>query len=319
MLGQALPLRLYPVALATATVGWWAAIALSPEVRRWFVWSSVPESVLWAFLLADLAFLVGMPVAYACSRSPSWWVAHFWGASYATATTLSLSLFCGGGWLGSALMCVATVLSYAQLREVERRSNKTVSLFELPRGVIESRSPALMPNLLKTLLQVAIMWAVFLAILPAAILEAERRVAAPAFTPLPPPVAWIPFGLFGAIGLYCGGLFVIHGKGTPLPLDAATRFIVLGPYRWIRNPMATLGIAQGVIVGAAMGSYGVIAYSLLGAVVWHLTARPWEERDLEARFGESYRDYRRSVRNWIPRLRPYPKVAGMDRRIPPTD
>jgi len=50
---------------------------------------------------------------------------------------------------------------------------------------------------------------------------------------------------------------------------------------------------------------GVIAYALAGAVVWHLGARPPEERDLIQRFGEPYRHYRDTVPLWWPRRRPY--------------
>ena len=40
-------------------------------------------------------------------------------------------------------------------------------------------------------------------------------------------------------------------------------------------------------------------------MIWHLVARPMEERDLAARFGASYQAYRAAVRCWWPRLRPY--------------
>jgi len=93
-----------------------------------------------------------------------------------------------------------------------------------------------------------------------------------------------------------------RGDGTPLPTATAPRLVIAGPYRYVRNPMALAGIAQGVAVGFYLGSYGVIAYSLLGAIFWHTAVRPVEEHDLVERFDESYVQYRKSVRLWFPRL-----------------
>ncbi|HEX4607354.1 MAG TPA: hypothetical protein VH092_04035 [Urbifossiella sp.] len=42
---------------------------------------------------------------------------------------------------------------------------------------------------------------------------------------------------------------------------------------------------------ARLASPAVVLYALSGGPVWNLLARPWEEWDLESRFGESYRRY----------------------------
>jgi protein-S-isoprenylcysteine O-methyltransferase Ste14 len=69
--------------------------------------------------------------------------------------------------------------------------------------------------------------------------------------------------------------------------------------------MAMCGVLQAVGVGLCLGSPGVIGYAILGGVLWQYLARPWEEADMEQRFGERYRQYRDDVACWIPRLRPY--------------
>jgi protein-S-isoprenylcysteine O-methyltransferase Ste14 len=189
----------------------------------------------------------------------------------------------------------------------------------LPDGVVEARPASPWRNLAKTLLQTAAMWGTFLLALPLAVSAFECRFLEWEIVPPPPWLGWGPFVLLGSVGLYCGLLFCLHGQGTPLPLDATTRFLVLGPYRWVRNPMAMAGIGQGVIVGWMLGSPLAIAYALLGGAVWHWLARPWEERDLEHRFGEAYLAYRRRVRNWIPALRPYPRVVADKSVQPRTD
>jgi protein-S-isoprenylcysteine O-methyltransferase Ste14 len=49
----------------------------------------------------------------------------------------------------------------------------------------------------------------------------------------------------------------------------------------------------------------VVLYALAGGPLWHFLVRPWEETDLERRFGEPYRAYRAAVKCWLPRVRGY--------------
>jgi protein-S-isoprenylcysteine O-methyltransferase Ste14 len=130
--------------------------------------------------------------------------------------------------------------------------------------------------------------------------------------------AWcggILFVLGGLLGLTSGLVMAVNGRGTPLPTDCARELVVVGPYRCIRNPMAVAGLTQGVAVGVFLGSPAVIAYALLGGPVWDLFVRPWEEADLERRFGGRYRRYRAAVRCWLPSL-PGFRPASEDRAEP---
>jgi protein-S-isoprenylcysteine O-methyltransferase Ste14 len=159
-------------------------------------------------------------------------------------------------------------------------------------------------NTLKTLGQIAVMWTVLLGLLPLGIDRLERALA----TPRLPPLAAIGAAVFAAaslFGLLTANVLVRDGAGTPLPLDTARKLVVGGPYRHVRNPMAMLGFAQGIGVGLWLGSPGVLVYTAIGMAIWQFCARPWEERDLERRFGEPYRRYRDAVPCWIPRWRPY--------------
>lgn len=156
-----------------------------------------------------------------------------------------------------------------------------------------------------TLLQTAVFWTVFLLLLPWLVRAAERHLGLP---PLElPGEAWLGGALFAAasaLGLSTGLWMAVHGRGTPLPLASARTFVVSGPYRVVRNPMALAGITQGFAVGIWTGSAAVALYALAGAVMWHLLARPPEERDLAARFGAPFERYRRAVPLWLPRLGP---------------
>lgn len=93
---------------------------------------------------------------------------------------------------------------------------------------------------------------------------------------------------------------VRDGEGTPLPLDQTNALVVSGPYRFVRNPMAIAGIGQGLAVACLFQSIPILAYSLLGALVWQVVVRPFEERDMINRFGEDYLNYRRNVTCWLP-------------------
>jgi protein-S-isoprenylcysteine O-methyltransferase Ste14 len=174
---------------------------------------------------------------------------------------------------------------------------------------IESQSASVGHNVLKTSVQIAAMWTFFLALVPFVIATVEARLVDWHLPNIPLWIGWTLFAVLGSVGIYSGMLFAVHGKGTPIPFDTTTKFIVLGPYRWIRNPMAFTGIGQGVAVSLLWQSPAVLIYSLSGAVAWHLVARPWEERDLVARFGQPYEDYREAVPNWWIRLRPYPRIV----------
>ena len=172
----------------------------------------------------------------------------------------------------------------------------------------EARPAGFARNALKTFAQIVVMWAIFYALLPLAIfyLEGMLGLAQYRFGS----TAWLLAGaiLFlagGTLGLVSAAYMVAYGHGTPLPADCPRELVIKGPYRHIRNPMAMGSFAQGVAVGLMLGSPLVAAYALIGAVGWNYVVRPWEEMDLERRFGPPYAQYRDSVRCWIPRLRAY--------------
>ena len=124
---------------------------------------------------------------------------------------------------------------------------------------------------------------------------------------LAPPTgaAWIgivplAFGL--AIFAWCVIVFASRGRGTLAPWDAPRRFVAVGPYRRVRNPMY-LGVGA-VVLGEAIlfGSAALAVYVVVLALVWHAFVVGWEEPSLERTFGDEYRTYRASVPRWLPRL-----------------
>jgi protein-S-isoprenylcysteine O-methyltransferase Ste14 len=106
-----------------------------------------------------------------------------------------------------------------------------------------------------------------------------------------------------ALFVWTVSLFARIGRGTLAPWDPTRRLVVAGPYRHVRNPMITAVVA--VLMGEAVlfGSVAVAIWAAVFFVVNSLWFVLHEEPGLERRFGEEYREYRRAVPRWLPRLR----------------
>lgn len=102
---------------------------------------------------------------------------------------------------------------------------------------------------------------------------------------------------------WCIALFARVGRGTLAPWDPTSRLVAVGPYRYTRNPMIT-GVAT-ILIGEAIftGSRLIALWAMTFIVVNHIYFLVSEEPGLEARFGDSYREYKASVPRWIPRFR----------------
>jgi len=106
----------------------------------------------------------------------------------------------------------------------------------------------------------------------------------------------------GVVALWCVFSFAVTGKGTPAPFDPPRRLVILGPYRFLRNPMY-LG-AGFALAGAALfyGSWVLLGYTALFFLATHLFVVGYEEPTLRRTFGPEYDAYCRRVRRWLPRI-----------------
>ena len=93
-----------------------------------------------------------------------------------------------------------------------------------------------------------------------------------------------------------------RARGTPVPFNPPRQLVVVGPYAWTRNPMATGVFASLFGAGFLLHSFSMVCVWTPAAFVLHAIAvKRVEEPELELRFGSSYRDYRRRVPMFVPR------------------
>jgi protein-S-isoprenylcysteine O-methyltransferase Ste14 len=115
-------------------------------------------------------------------------------------------------------------------------------------------------------------------------------------------VPGIVLGVAGVVGIVvCITLFVVRGRGTPAIFDAPRRFVAVGPYRYVRNPMYLSAIATFSGLGLYLRSFAVLGFAAAWFLLIHLFVIFIEEPGLQRRFGRAYDEYRHRVPRWLPR------------------
>ena len=104
----------------------------------------------------------------------------------------------------------------------------------------------------------------------------------------------------GILAVSCVTIFTIRGKGTPAAFDPPKEFVVVGPYKYVRNPMYIGGFFM--LLGFAFFNQSptMVVFSLLALVLIHCFVVLVEEKGLEHRFGSVYFEYKRTVNRWLP-------------------
>jgi len=130
------------------------------------------------------------------------------------------------------------------------------------------------------------------------------------------PPAGIADAILQAIGMACMVLGAVllgsclyqiaqRGRDELAPWDPPRRLIFRGPYRRVRNPMLS-GVLFLLVGEACFFQSWLYAAVAAGFLMISLVFVPLlEEPQLEARFGDDYRRYRRHVWRFLPRLRPW--------------
>lgn len=266
---------------------WWVMLAISPRFFDAFQFDGIPAVSFWAFFAPDVVLIASLSAMRAYYRTSTIEYLILGAFAYATLYCFNASVLTWSGFLSTGVMTIGL------LYNVFLCFNS--SLFR-------SSSSGLAWNSVKTFVQIVCIWILALVVIPYVLLDAFNSEVDPIIG-LRTIIGCGMFLCSSLLGL-TSAYFIVHdGDGTPLPLDQTNQLVVSGPYRYVRNPMAIAGIGQGIAIAIVFVSVPILVYSFLGALMWHLVVRPFEERDMAERFGDSYADYRRNVSCWIPTVR----------------
>lgn len=157
-------------------------------------------------------------------------------------------------------------------------------------------------NIMPTDRPSAIPWPLFLLLacaLAAWLLDRTAPLTWPGLDDGPAQFVGYSFGVIGMALIAWGVATLNRHQTTFLPHKASTALVTTGPYQVLRNP---------IYLGEVFVFFGIaevtknIWFVILGvvfaiAVTW-LAIVP-EEKHLEDRFGDAYRDYKAKTRRWI--------------------
>lgn len=292
---------MYFTVQALAGAAWWLGVFFSDGIRSLTLGSLDPIVVAWF----DIPLFVIGSALVACGVRPVVWIVVAWTTLVATGMALYATVTSEAGW-GALVMIAAAAggVGAGLLIRFDRPPTEWI-LFG-PFAIRVAPSTSTSAHVARTTGQVVVFWGLFLVVLPAIVALMERRWNL--HLPIPEAARWAGLVLLlaaSALGIWSAIAMSTRGEGTPLPSATARRLVIAGPYRFVRNPMALAGIAQGAAVGLMIDSWLVVVYALGGSLVWNWVVRPLEEADLVERFGAAYADYAREVRCWLPRLTPF--------------
>lgn len=115
--------------------------------------------------------------------------------------------------------------------------------------------------------------------------------------------------IFMCLGLtlmiMCISLFIKIGKGTLAPWTPTRSFVMVGPYRYVRNPMI-IGVLV-VLFGESIAilSFNILLWTVSFFIINNIYFILYEEPNLAKRFGKEYQEYKSKVSRWVPGLKPY--------------
>lgn len=150
---------------------------------------------------------------------------------------------------------------------------------------------------LRALISFLVLPGTFAGLIPAWIVSIDRR-RGEGFLP-----GFVPLAVGAVMLLWCVRGFYVSGKGTLAPWDPPRRLVIVGLYRFTRNPMyvsITLLLTGWALLTA---SKLLAAYLAILVIGFHLRVVLYEEPALKRVFGEEWTRYSATVPRWLFGLR----------------
>lgn len=107
--------------------------------------------------------------------------------------------------------------------------------------------------------------------------------------------------------LWCVRDFFVSGRGTLAPWDPPKHLVIVGLYRFVRNPMYLAVLAMIAGWSVLYASAWLAGYTVALAIVFHLRVTRYEEPWLHGQFGAEWETYSASVPRWLPLRRTAPR------------
>ena len=100
-------------------------------------------------------------------------------------------------------------------------------------------------------------------------------------------------------------IFIRIGKGTLAPWSPTKKLVTIGVYAYVRNPMIS-GVLL-ILIGESVAtlSRNIFIEAVIFFIINNIFFVFYEEPNLEKKFGEEYRNYKKNVPRWIPRFKPF--------------
>ncbi len=136
-------------------------------------------------------------------------------------------------------------------------------------------------------------------------LAIEPEIAVKSVWTFLPGIFFIMLGL--SVLTWTISAFIRIGKGTLAPWSPTKKLVTGGIYSHVRNPMI-MGVGT-TLIGESLVicSRNILIWTVLFFIINTLYFILYEEPDLERKFGDEYRHYKKYVSRWLPRLKAYEK------------
>jgi len=121
---------------------------------------------------------------------------------------------------------------------------------------------------------------------------------------LPSWCRWV--GVIGGVSTIPVIAWVLRTLGRNVSETVLTKgnhhLVTTGPYRWVRHPLYTTGIALFLALSLIEASWLILLVALIVGALMNLLVIPLEEKALMEKFGQDYRAYIRNTGRFLPRV-----------------